>query len=157
MTVPLDLTQLSCPGFTLAAGLPSGFTTTESAAGGEPFGEPAISHDSHHVSLVQWTNLFASRHKGHRFKSPGGYLCKTGILLLAMSRYTFLKFGYIPKKSFNPNISLFLKNMIEFFYLLSKRNVQRKLRWIKNRTYRWVLSPGLDAGHSFFCYINPTF
>ncbi len=71
VTVPLDLTQLSCPGFTLAAGLPSGFTTT-SAAGGEPCGEPAISHDSHHVSLVQWTNLFASRRKGHRFKSPGG-------------------------------------------------------------------------------------
>jgi hypothetical protein len=45
------------------------------------------SHDSHHVSLVQWTNLFASRHKGHRFKSPGGYLCETGILLLAMSHY----------------------------------------------------------------------
>ncbi len=37
-------------------------------------GEPAISHDSHHVSLVQWTNLFASRHMGHRFKSPGGVL-----------------------------------------------------------------------------------
>ncbi len=35
-------------------------------------GEPAISHDSHHVSLVQWTNLFASCHKGHGFKSPGG-------------------------------------------------------------------------------------
>ncbi len=46
-------------------------------------GEPAISHDSHHVSLVQWTNLFAPSHKGHRFKSPGGYLCETGILLLA--------------------------------------------------------------------------
>jgi hypothetical protein len=28
---------------------------TESAAGGEPCGDPAISHDSHHVSLVQWT------------------------------------------------------------------------------------------------------
>jgi hypothetical protein len=27
VTVPLDLTQLSCPGFTLAAGLPSSFTT----------------------------------------------------------------------------------------------------------------------------------
>ncbi len=27
VTVPLDLTQLSCPGFTLAAGLPSGFPT----------------------------------------------------------------------------------------------------------------------------------
>jgi hypothetical protein len=87
VTVPLDLTQLSCPGFTLAAGLPSGFTTTESAAGGEPCGEPAISHDSHHVSLVQWTTCFASRHKGPRFKSPGGYLCETGILLLALSRY----------------------------------------------------------------------
>jgi hypothetical protein len=60
---------------------------TESAAGGEPCGVPAISHDSHHVSLVQWTNLFASRHKGPRFKSPGRYLCETGILLLALSRY----------------------------------------------------------------------
>ncbi len=37
--------------------------------------------------MVQWTNLFASRHKGHRFKSPGGYLCEIGILLLALSRY----------------------------------------------------------------------
>ncbi len=54
------------------------------------FGEPAISHDSHHVSLVQWTNLFASHHKGPRFKSPGGYLCETGILLLAMARYRYL-------------------------------------------------------------------
>ncbi len=49
--------------------------------------EPAISLHSHHVSLVQWPNLFASRHKGPRFKSPGGYLCETGILLLAWSRY----------------------------------------------------------------------
>jgi hypothetical protein len=31
--------------------------------------------------------LFASRYKGPRFKSPGGYLCESGILLLAMSRY----------------------------------------------------------------------
>ncbi len=50
-------------------------------------GEPALSHDSHHVSLVQWTNLFASRHKCHRFKSPGGFSCETGILLLALSSY----------------------------------------------------------------------
>jgi hypothetical protein len=52
--------------------------------------DPAISHIFLHVSLVQWTNLFASRHKGHRFKSPGGYLCETGILLLAMSRNNIL-------------------------------------------------------------------
>ncbi len=89
VTVPLDLTQLSCPGFTLAAGLPSGFTTDGVGCWGEPCGEPAILHDSHHVSLVQWTNLFASRHKGHRFKSPGGGdLCETGILLLALSHYS---------------------------------------------------------------------
>ncbi len=31
---------------------------------------------------------FASRHKGPRFKFPGGYLCENGILLLALSRYT---------------------------------------------------------------------
>jgi hypothetical protein len=30
---------------------------------------------------------FASHHKGPGFKSTGGYLCKTGILLLALSRY----------------------------------------------------------------------
>jgi hypothetical protein len=36
--------------------------------------------------------LFASRHKGPRFKSPGGYLCETGILLLALSCYNLLKY-----------------------------------------------------------------
>ncbi len=32
---------------------------------------------------------FASHHEGPRFKSPGGYgyLCETGILLLALSSY----------------------------------------------------------------------
>jgi hypothetical protein len=30
---------------------------------------------------------FASHHKGPGFKSPGGYLCGTRILLLAMSRF----------------------------------------------------------------------
>jgi hypothetical protein len=34
--------------------------------------------------------LFTSRHKGLRFKSPGGYLCETGILLLVLSRYNTL-------------------------------------------------------------------
>ncbi len=33
---------------------------------------------------------FASRHKGPGFKTPGGYLCETGILLLALSRYMLL-------------------------------------------------------------------
>ncbi len=53
--VPLDLTQLSYPGFMLAACLLPASQPTESAAGGEPCREPAISLHFHHVSLVQWT------------------------------------------------------------------------------------------------------
>ncbi len=56
---------------------------TESAAGGEPCGEPAISPCL--TGPVDY--LFASRHKGPRFKSPVWYLCEAGILLLALSRY----------------------------------------------------------------------
>ncbi len=76
--IPLDLTQLLCPVFTLAAGPPSGFTTTESDAGGEPCGEPAISLHSHHVSLVQWTARLllvtrdpGSNPKGGTYVNPG--------------------------------------------------------------------------------------
>ncbi len=38
----------------------------------------------------QVDNLFASRHKGPGFKTPEGYLCETGILLLALSRYILI-------------------------------------------------------------------
>ncbi len=41
--------------------------------------------------------LFACRHKWPGFKSPGGYLCGTGILLLAMSRYSTLFFRLVRK------------------------------------------------------------
>ncbi len=65
-------------------------------------GEPGISHDSHHVSLVQWTTclLLATRDtgsnplgglcfppQGTQVQIPSGDLCETGILLLALSRY----------------------------------------------------------------------
>ncbi len=87
--IPLDLTQLFCPGFTLAAGPPFGFTTDIVGCLGEPCGEPTISLHSHHVSLVQWTTVcFPSW--GTRVQSPGGYLCETGILLLALSCYRML-------------------------------------------------------------------
>ncbi len=76
--IPLNLTQLSCPGFTLAAGLPSGFTTDGvSCLGGAlwracnltPF-SPCL------TGPVDY--LFASCHKGLRFKSPGGTYVKPG-------------------------------------------------------------------------------
>jgi hypothetical protein len=74
VTVSLDLTQLSCPGFTLAVGLPSGFTTDSRLLGGSPVESPAISHDSYHVSLVRWTTclLPATRVTG---SNPLGATC----------------------------------------------------------------------------------
>ncbi len=63
--IPLDLTQLSCPGFTLAAGLPSGFTTDGVGCWGEPCGDPAISLHSHHA-LFEKQNWIV----GHRWNFP---------------------------------------------------------------------------------------
>ncbi len=85
--IPLHLTQLSCPGFTLAAGLPSGFTTDGVSCwgGGLWRGCNLTSFSPCLTGPVDYP--FASRHKGPGFKSPGGYLCGTGILLLAMSCY----------------------------------------------------------------------
>ncbi len=82
------ITQLSCPGFTLAAGLLSGFTTDGVGCwGGALWRACNLTSSSPCLTgLVEY--LFASRHKGPRFQSPGGYLCETGILLLAMSRYS---------------------------------------------------------------------
>ncbi len=85
---PLDLTQLSCPGFTLTAGLPSGFTTDEVGCRGGAL-RRACNLTSFSPCLTGPVDyLFASRHKGPRFKSPGGYLCETRILLLAKSCYS---------------------------------------------------------------------
>jgi hypothetical protein len=69
--------------FTLAAGLPSGFTTDGGGCWGEPCGEPAISLHSYHVSLVQWTNPLLP------------VTSETRILMLAMARYTVnIKYVY---------------------------------------------------------------
>jgi hypothetical protein len=38
---------------------------------------------------------FASCHKGPEFKSPGGYFCENGILLLLLSHYSLLFFLYL--------------------------------------------------------------
>jgi hypothetical protein len=51
--IPLDLTQLFCPGFTLTAGPPSSFTIDLVGCCGEPSGEPAISLHLYTVPLVQ--------------------------------------------------------------------------------------------------------
>jgi hypothetical protein len=51
--IPLDLTQLSVPVSRSLQVLLPALQLTESAAGGEPCEDHAISLHSHHVSLVQ--------------------------------------------------------------------------------------------------------
>jgi hypothetical protein len=88
--IPLDLTQLSCPGFRLAAGLPSSFTTDGVGCCGGALWR-ACNLTSFSPCLTGPVDYpFASRHKGPGLKSPG-YLCETGSLLLAMSRYSSVK------------------------------------------------------------------
>jgi hypothetical protein len=78
--IPLDLTQLSCPGFTLAAGLPCGFTTDGVGCWGGALWRACnlTSFSPYLTGPVDYP--FAARHKGPGFKSPGGggYLCETG-------------------------------------------------------------------------------
>jgi hypothetical protein len=74
--IPLDLTQLLCPDFTLAAGPPSSFTAD--SCWGEPCADPAISLNSYHVILVQWTTHLlpvirdlGSNPQGGTYEEPG--------------------------------------------------------------------------------------
>jgi hypothetical protein len=93
--IPLDVTQLPCPGFALAAGLPSGFTTDGVGAGGGALWR-ACNLTSFSPCLTGPVDYpFASCHKGPGFNSPGGYLCETGILLLALSRYSGLNLAWV--------------------------------------------------------------
>jgi hypothetical protein len=71
--IPLDLTQLSCPGFMLAGGPPSSFATDTVGCWGGAL-RRACNLTSFSPCLTGPVDyLFASRHKGPRFKSPGGY------------------------------------------------------------------------------------
>ncbi len=88
---PLDLTQLSCPGFLLTAGLPSGFTTDAVSCKGGALWRACNLTSFSPCLTCSVDYLFASRHKGPRFKYPGGYLCETGNPLLALSRYNLTK------------------------------------------------------------------
>jgi hypothetical protein len=62
----------------------------ESAARGEPCGEPAISLHFHHVSLVQWTTRLLPIMRNPGSIPRGGTYVKPGFLLLALSGYITL-------------------------------------------------------------------
>jgi hypothetical protein len=46
------------------------------------------------LTMSHWSSGLpvASRHERTGFKTPEGYLCETGILLLALSRYNMMGF-----------------------------------------------------------------
>ncbi len=90
--IPHDLTQLFCPGFTLAAGPPSGFTSyIVSYWGGILWRACNLTAFSHSLTGPVG-QPFAFRHEGPGFNLQGGYLSETGILLLALSRYRWMFF-----------------------------------------------------------------
>ncbi len=61
--IPLDLTQLFCPSFTLAAGLPSGFTTDIVGCRGGALLRACNLTAFIHSSTGPVVHLFASRHE----------------------------------------------------------------------------------------------
>jgi hypothetical protein len=85
--IPLDLTQLSCPSFTLAAGLPSSFTTDGVGWWGRALWRSLQSHFI--LTMSHWSSglplCFPSQ--GTQVQTPEGYFCETGILLVVLSCY----------------------------------------------------------------------
>ncbi len=75
-----------CPGFTLAAGPPSGFTTDIVGCWVGALWRACNLTTFIHSLTGPVGQPFASPHDGPGF-NPGGYLFETGILLLALSRY----------------------------------------------------------------------
>ncbi len=79
----------------LAAGPPSGLTTDGVGCWGGALWR-ACNLTSFSPCLTGPVDyLFASHHNGPWFNSPGGYLCETGILPLALSRYNILHILYL--------------------------------------------------------------
>ncbi len=87
--IPLDLTQLLCPGFMLAAGPPSVFTTNIVGCWRGDLWKACNLTAFIHSSTGPVVHPFDSRHEDW-VQSQGGYLCETRIFLLALSRYISL-------------------------------------------------------------------
>jgi hypothetical protein len=95
--IPCDLTQPFCPGFTLAAGPPSGFTTDKVGCWGGAQ-RRACNHTAFTHSLTGPVGqTFASRHEGPGFNPKGDTYVKPGFFCescLATLSY------YSPRRSY---------------------------------------------------------
>ncbi len=85
--IPLDHTQLFCPGFMLAACPPSGFTTDIVGCWGGALWRACNLTAFIHSSTGSSGPPVCFPSWGTQVQSPGRYLCENGILLLALSRY----------------------------------------------------------------------
>ncbi len=88
--------------------------------------------------------LFASRHKGPGFKAPGGYLCETRILLLALSRYkVFLRLR-------NPRLYIWgVKKVLSF----SDRTRWRKFQGAFVALWKWKCWRVTQKGWNCWPYV----
>jgi hypothetical protein len=78
VTIPLDLTQLFCPGFTLAADTPPGFTTDMVGYWGGALWRACNLTAFTHSSTGKVVHPFASHHEGPKFNPQGGTYVKLG-------------------------------------------------------------------------------
>ncbi len=90
--IPLDLTQLFCPGFKLTAGPPSGFTTDIVGCWGGTLWRACNLTAFIHSSTGPVVHPFASLHKGPRFNPQEGTYVKPGFfcyccLATALSKF----------------------------------------------------------------------
>ncbi len=79
VTIPLDLTQLFRPGFTLAAGPPSGFTTDIAGCWGGALCRACNLTAFIHSSTGPVVHPFASCHERPGFNPQGGTYVKPGL------------------------------------------------------------------------------
>ncbi len=76
--IPLDLTQLFCPGFTLAADPPPSFITNMVGYWGGALWRACNLTAFTHSSTGQVVHPFASHHEGPKFNPQGGTYVKLG-------------------------------------------------------------------------------
>jgi hypothetical protein len=96
--IPLDLTQHFCPGFTLAAGPPSGFPSNKVGCWGGALWRACNLTAFIHSSTGPPISLPVMRDPGSILR---GCLCETGILLLALSSYNINKSDCFREKLLN--------------------------------------------------------
>ncbi len=126
--ISLDLTQLFCPGFMLAAGPPSSFTTDGVGCWGG--GSPVENLKSHFIlTMSHWSSglpvCFPSQ--GTQVQNP--LLCETRILLLASSRYMTL-FWNCPLQECTGHVPVYCRISLKKFFFFHCMTPTTKYKYV---------------------------